>query len=308
MGVVHLVKLVFLFSLVHACLGAGGRKLTALMQQPPLLLTYHNGALLQGSIPLSIVWYGEFAPAQRSVVCDFFSSLRQQEKSPSVSSWWEVIEAYLVKAGRRPGTAMVVLGKQVLDDKYSLGKSLKRAQIRELAAKAATANGITLVLTSKDVAVEGFCMSGCGFHDSAPLLSNGERFTYIWVGNSESQCPGECAWPFHQPLYGPQTRPLVPPNSDVGVDGMIINIASMLAGTVTNPYKSGYFQGTASAPLEAASACAGMYGKNAYPGYAGELLVDSVSGASYNSNGINGRRYLLPALWNPDTSSCYTLV
>ncbi|XP_031497745.1 protein PHOSPHATE-INDUCED 1-like [Nymphaea colorata] len=306
-GIVHLEKFVLLLSLVHACLGVGGRKLTALVQQPPLVLTYHKGALLQGSHPFSIVWYGEFTPSQRSIVSDFLSSFNHQEKSPSVSSWWKVIEAYLVKAGMQ-GSAMVVLGKQVLDDKYSLGKSLKRAQIGELAAKATTANGITLVLTSKDVAVEGFCMSSCGFHDSSPLQPSGEKFAYIWVGNSESQCPGQCAWPFHQPLYGPQTRPLVPPNGDVGVDGMIINIASMLAGTVTNPYKSGYFQGPATAPLEAASACSGIYGKNAYPGYAGELLVDSVSGASYNANGINGRRYLLPALWNPDTSTCYTLV
>ncbi|KAF3777261.1 EXORDIUM-like 2 protein [Nymphaea thermarum] len=32
-------------------------------------------------------------------------------------------------------------------------------------------------------------------------------------------------------------------NGDVGVDGMIINIASMLADIVTNTYKSGHFQG-----------------------------------------------------------------
>lgn len=88
---------------------------------------------------------------------------------------------------------------------------------------------------------------------------------------------------------------------------MIINIASLLAGTVTNPFGNGYYQGPAAAPLEAASACPGMYGKNAYPGYAGDLLVDSSTGASYNANGINGRRYLLPALWDPETSSCSIL-
>ncbi|KAF3788985.1 hypothetical protein EJ110_NYTH19777 [Nymphaea thermarum] len=47
---------------------------------------------------------------------------------------------------------------------------------------------------------------------------------------------------------------------------MIINIASLLAGIVTNPYKSAYFQGMTSASLEAASACAGIHGKNAYAG------------------------------------------
>ncbi|XP_031495123.1 protein EXORDIUM-like 7 [Nymphaea colorata] len=106
----------------------------------------------------------------------------------------------------------------------------------------------------EDVAVEGFCMSSCGLHDSAPLLPIAERFAYVWVANPESQCPGQCAWPFHQPLHRLQTRLLVAPNGDVGVDGMI-NIASKLLDIVTNPDQSGYFQGMATAPLEAMSAC-----------------------------------------------------
>ncbi|CAN6479921.1 unnamed protein product [Victoria cruziana] len=305
---VSLVKLVIFLSLVQACLG--GRRLTALVHQPSLVLTYHRGALLQGNLAINIIWYGQFSAAQRSVVDDFLTSLDQdnRESSPAVSSWWKIIEEYLLKAGK-PGSAAVLLGKQVLDEKYSLGKSLKRTQIEDLAAKAASPDRITLVLTSKDVAVEGFCMSSCGLHDSAPLAKGlKEKFAYIWVGNSETQCPGHCAWPFHQPLYGPQTPALVPPNGDVGVDGMIINIASLLAGAVTNPFGDGYYQGPATAPLEAASACPGVYGKNAYPGYPGDLLIDSSTGASYNANGINGRKYLLPALWNPNTSTCSTLV
>jgi hypothetical protein len=51
-----------------------------------------------------------------------------------------------------------------------------------------------------------------------------------------------------------------------------------------------------------------VYGKGAYPGYAGQLLVDSATGASYNANGERGRKYLLPALFDPATSACSTLV
>ncbi|CAN6479923.1 unnamed protein product [Victoria cruziana] len=306
-----LVRMVVFLVFIQACFGS--RRLAALVEQSPLVLTYHKGPLLHGKLPINIVWYGEFASAQRSIISDFVTSLNRenQRMNPSVGSWWDITEGYMVKAGK-PGNTMIVLGKQVLDEKYSLGKSLKRTQIRNLAAKAAAANGITLVLTSKDVAVEGFCMSSCGLHDSSPLVGSkgnrGRKFAYIWVGNSEIQCPGQCAWPFHQPLYGPQTPPLVAPNGDVGVDGMIINIASLLAGTVTNPFGNGYFQGPATAPMEASSSCPGMYGKNAYPGYAGDLLVDPTTGASYNANGVNGRKYLLPAVWNPKTSSCSTLV
>jgi hypothetical protein len=74
------------------------------------------------------------------------------------------------------------------------------------------------------------------------------------------------------------------------------------------PFGDGFYQGDRGAPLEAATACAGVYGKGAYPGYAGRLLVDGATGASYNAHGARGRKYLLPALFNPDTSACSTLV
>ncbi|XP_043719917.1 protein PHOSPHATE-INDUCED 1-like [Telopea speciosissima] len=303
-----LLVLVYL-SFPNLCYGA--RKLTALYQPPAMLVSYHKGALLEGDIPVSILWYGKFTPAQKSIVADFLLSLTQNDhhqvglssKTPRVSQWWETIQTYVEKAGKK-GT-QVILSGQVTDEGYSMGKSLKRSQISELAAKAnSKAGGIALVLTADDVAVEGFCMSNCGFHGS----DSGKKSTFIWVGNSVTQCPGQCAWPFHQPIYGPQTTPLGAPNGDVGLDGMIVNIASLLAGTVTNPFGKGFYEGQADAPLEAASACTGIYGKGAYPGYAGELLVDSTSGASYNAQGANSRKYLLPALYDPKTSSCSTLV
>ena len=46
-----------------------------LVQPQPNLLTYHNGAVLSGDIPVSILWYGRFTPAQKAVVSDFLLSL-----------------------------------------------------------------------------------------------------------------------------------------------------------------------------------------------------------------------------------------
>ncbi|KAL4196281.1 hypothetical protein AMTRI_Chr04g182430 [Amborella trichopoda] len=297
--------------LVQACMG--GRKLTALVQQPPLVLSYHNGALLEGDLTISLVWYGKFSPSQRAIVTDFLQSLDPSIKgaahTPSVSSWWATLHKYppaATKAGAIKAT--VHLGTQHIDTAYSMGHSLKRAHIAKLAAKAGVSAGVVVVLTAPDVTVDGFCMSSCGFHGSGVSPNGKGKYAYIWVGNSETQCPGQCAWPFHQPMFGPQTPPLVAPNGDVGVEGMVINVASLLAGTVTNPFGNGYFQGTASAPLEAASACPGAYGNGAFPGYPGNLLVDKVTGVSYNANGVNGRKYLLPALWDPQTKSCSTLV
>ncbi|XP_058096873.1 protein PHOSPHATE-INDUCED 1-like [Magnolia sinica] len=305
------LQLLSLISLFHSSYAA--RKLASLVQDQPLLLQYHHGPLLSGPISLNLIWYGKFNPSQRAIVTDFLTSVisspSKSQNHPSVASWWQTTEKYYSQSNAK--TPSLSLGKQILDESCSLGKSLRSSQIVRLAGKGPQKNAINIVLTASDVTVEGFCMSRCGTHGSSPsgaqAKKNG-RFAYIWVGNSETQCPGQCAWPFHQPIYGPQVPPLVAPNNDVGLDGMIVNIASLLAGTVTNPFGNGYFQGPKDAPLEAATACPGIYGKGAYPGYAGELLVDSSTGASYNANGANGRKYLLPSLFDPSTSSCSTLV
>ncbi|XP_024963861.1 protein EXORDIUM-like 2 [Cynara cardunculus var. scolymus] len=280
---------------------------SVLVSQQPLVLKYHNGELLRGPVTVNLVWYGKFTPTQRSVIVDFLQSLNTLKGSrkaaatplPSVASWWKTTEKY------HNGSSAVVVGKQILDENYSLGKLLKNYHIQYLATKVAQPKSINVVLTAKEVGVEGFCMSRCGTHGSTKVKP---RVAYAWVGNSETQCPGQCAWPFHQPIYGPQSPPLVSPNGDVGVDGMVINLATVLAGAVTNPFNQGYFQGSATAPLEAVSACTGMFGSGAYPGYAGQVLVDKTSGASYNAHGLNGRKYLVPAMWDPKTSACSTLV
>ncbi|XP_038983228.1 protein PHOSPHATE-INDUCED 1 homolog [Phoenix dactylifera] len=300
--------------IVVACLlfqcSYGARKLNVLVEEQSPVLTYHKGALLTGPVSVNLIWYGKFAASQRAIISDFVTSLStkgsdQKQPAPSVSTWWKTTEKYYAQSKTK--FPALTLGEQILDDSYSLGKSLTDADIAKLASRGAPKNAVNVVLTAADVAVEGFCMSRCGTHGSSPRSKSG-RFAYIWVGNSATQCPGQCAWPFHQPVYGPQTPPLVAPNGDVGIDGMVINLASMMAGTVTNPFGDGFYQGPNEAPLEAATACPGVYAKGAYPGYPGDLLVDSTTGASYNVNGASGRKYLVPALFDPSTSSCSTLV
>ncbi|KAG4165268.1 hypothetical protein ERO13_A13G068600v2 [Gossypium hirsutum] len=272
-----------------------------LVKEQPLVLKYHNGPLLKGKITVNLIWYGKFSPTQRSIIVDFINSLSSavKPKIPSASFWWKTTEKY------KSGSSTLVVGKQILLENYPLGKILKNPHLPALAGKFNGVGTVSVILTAKDVAVDGFCMR-CGTHGSNRV--GRVRGTFIWVGNSETQCPGQCAWPFHQPIYGPQTPPLVAPNGDVGIDGMIITLATLLANTVTNPFNNGYFQGPADAPLEAVSACTGIFGTGSYPGYPGKLLVEKSTGASYNANGVNGRKYLLPAMWDPQTSRCKTLV
>ena len=302
--------LLFLLSLsiIGGAAATVPRKLV-LVQPPPLVLSYHNGLLLKGNLTLHLLWYGGFSASQKAIITDFVRSLTPSSAAspplaPSVATWWRTTERY------RGGAARVSLGRQLSDTSYSLGKSLTDADIQTLAQRGPHRDAITAVLTAPDVTVTGFCMSRCGTHATAPVPTGNRkiRFTYLWVGNSATQCPGQCAWPFHQPAYGPQGPPLVSPNGDVGVDGMIINLATVLAGAVTNPDGKGYFQGPATAPLEAVTACTGAFGKGAYPGYPGDVAVDRETGASYNAHGLYGREYLLPSMWDPKTSQCSTLV
>ncbi|GKV09370.1 hypothetical protein SLEP1_g20881 [Rubroshorea leprosula] len=283
----------FFVLLVSLLSNSEARRLTESDQTQQLAFQYHNGPLLTGSLAVNLIWYGDFKPSQRAIVSDFISSIASSSNpavaQPSVATWWKGVGKYY-QLGKKSSSLSMSLGTQIIDESYSLGKSLTNQQIVQLASKGSDKNAINVVLTAADVAVEGFCSSRCGTHGSA------SKFAYIWVGNSETQCPGQCAWPFHQPIYGPQNPPLVAPNNDVGLDGVVINLAGLLAGTATNPFGNGFYQGPKEAPLEAASACPGIYGKGAYPGYAGDLLVDGTSGASYNANGVNGRKYLLPAL------------
>uniref|UniRef100_J3LH88 Uncharacterized protein n=1 Tax=Oryza brachyantha TaxID=4533 RepID=J3LH88_ORYBR len=59
--------LVSVLLLCSAHQSVGARRLMELYKpQPSDLLTYHNGTVLQGDIPVSVIWYGRFTPAQKA--------------------------------------------------------------------------------------------------------------------------------------------------------------------------------------------------------------------------------------------------
>lgn len=276
-------------------------------------IQYHGGPLLTTpkTINIYLIWYGAFSRKDRASITDFFASLNPNgvvpHQEPTAATWWRTLQTYTDKAGNSvPGTVRLV--KQI-GDIYSLGKNIKRAQIAnhvknkiETKVFPIDSNGIYLVLTARDVIVERFCMGSCGFHNTI-VVSPKHRVVYAHVGDPLVQCPGLCAWPFSLPAYGPPGPALVAPNG-VGADGMIMNIATVLAGAATNPFNTGYFQGDPLAPLEAVTACPGIFGEGAYPGYPGNLMVDKISKASYNAYGANGRKFLLPAIWDLKSLKC----
>ncbi|KAK9136790.1 hypothetical protein Sjap_007384 [Stephania japonica] len=279
------------------------------------LVTYHKGPLLAGpkSINVYLIWYGLFSPMQKSTITSFLASFNPiSHQTPSVSTWWMTTQAYRDLGGRGVSSTVRLAG-QASDIKSSLGKTLKRADIAVLVRRAISSkvfgvdqNGVYLVLTSQDVTVERFCMGSCGFHDNL-AVSTRVRVVYAHVGDPATQCPSLCAWPFAAPAYGPPGQPVLRAPNGIGTDGMVMNIATILAGAATNPFKNGYFQGDPLAPLEAVTACPGVFGAGAYPGYPGKLFVSATSKASFNAYGAGGKVFLLPAIWDLVSMSCKSL-
>lgn len=280
---------------------------------------YHRGPILtgdkKGTLKVHVLFYGDFSRTQKATVQSFLTSFTTPKASktfPTVAGWWAITKGFR-NLKKLPVAQNVILGTVVHDWKYSLKKFLNQNDIEKLIVTnlkkglALDPNGLYVVLTSADVSVQGFCSSQCGTHSSiaASAATNKVKLPYAWVGNSAKFCGGYCAWPFFKPLpgSGPDVPPLNPPNGDAGIDGLIINVASVIAGATTNPYGGGYYQGYESDPLEIAGVCGGIYGPYSYPGYPGELLKDS-KGTSFNVYGVRRRKFLVPWIFNPATKQC----
>ncbi|KAM1596148.1 hypothetical protein ACFX10_002341 [Malus domestica] len=274
-------------------------------------ITYHGGPLMTGNINLSILFYGEFKSEQREVIRTFLRSLENTENDhvAAVHRWWDIVESYQLFASPTPGKGTppklrIKVGTQQSDDKYSIGKVITYEFIKRLLKKADSGkpNTITVIFTGSQVTVHSLCRGRCYEHGLV------ENRPYIVVGNPEILCSGSCAWPFQRLDYGtPNQVPVKPPNGDMGIDAMVVHFASALASAVTNPFNTGFFKpGPKSDPIEAVTACENIFGSGAVPGQTGKVEVDPATGASYNAIGDNGMKFMLPAVWDPRTSSCWT--
>ncbi|KAI4363612.1 hypothetical protein MLD38_019807 [Melastoma candidum] len=293
-GGLLLISALFLGSLAPLALAAA-----------PGRLINHGGPILHGNINLGLIWYGPFGRVHKNTVRSFIKSLNIRSQGaylePQVSNWWRVVESYQSSA-RSPPPIHVQVVRQVTDQSFSVGKVLTKDFLPSLIQQATGGNPnvIPVIFTNRDVTVMGLCTGMCYNHGIIGTQP------YIIVGDPMSECPGACAWPFYQSDYGPKGVILQPPNGNVAADSMVVNFASALAATVTNPFGTGYFYGFPMKATEATMACPNMFGKGAFPGYTGKVRVDPTNGGGFNVRGFKGRRFLLPAIWNPRTASCWT--
>lgn len=278
-------------------------------------LRYHMGPVLSTNITVHPLWYGTWQPSQKRIIRTFLRSISAVgTKAPSINGWWSTLRLYTDQTGSNV-TANVRLGAEKNDRFYSHGKTLTRLSIQSVIKSAVSertrplpidpSGGLYLVLTSHDVHVQDFCGGQvCGFHYFTYPSIVGYALPFAWVGNSATQCPGTCAYPFAVPDYIPGLKPLKAPNGDVGVDGMISVLAHEIAELATDPLINSWYAGEEQiSPVEIADLCEGIYGTGGGGSYTGQMLTDG-HGATYNMNGI-GRRFLVQWVWHPVLNYCF---
>ncbi|RWW30390.1 hypothetical protein GW17_00005032 [Ensete ventricosum] len=279
-------------------------------------LRYHMGPVLTANVTVHPIWYGAWAPAQKHILRAFLRSISAASAPhPSVAAWWRTVRLYTDQTGANV-SATVLLGAERSDRRYSRGRALTRLAIQSVIRDAVTARrrpipvnpsgGLYLVLTSSDVAVQDFCMQACGFHYFTFPAIVGYTLPYAWVGNSATQCPGICAYPFAVPPFAVGLRTAErPPNGDVGVDGMVSVVAHELAEMASNPLVNAWYAGEDPCfPTEIADLCEGIYGTGGGGAYTGQLLIDAHTGAAFNMHGVGGSKFLVQWIWHPYLSYC----
>ncbi|KAG4114875.1 hypothetical protein ERO13_D12G087800v2 [Gossypium hirsutum] len=276
-------------------------------------ITYHDGPILTGIVNLHIIWYGKPEEIQREVIMDFLETLNTEgdkKVQPHISRWWNVVESYQLAMKGKPTIGVespkikVKVEKEDTID-YAYGKVLTtQYDIPRLIKDVnhGDPNLLPLIITAKDVSMHGLCAGKCADHG---IFENNKGF--IVIGDPEIECPGACGWPFHEVDAGPKGPIFKPPNKNMAADAMVVALASALVNTITNPQNTGFYGGIEFDPIESATACKGIFGPGAAPGNPGKVFTDRKNGENFSAHGNNGRKFLLPAIWNPATSTCWTI-
>ncbi|KAK8321547.1 hypothetical protein V6Z11_A12G107400 [Gossypium hirsutum] len=239
-------------------------------------------------VNLHLIWYGKPEEIQREVIMDFLKTLStegNQKVQPHVSRWWNVVESYQLAIKGKPTIGVdspkieVKVAKEDTID-YAYGKVLTtQYDIPRLIkdVNRGDPNLLPLIITAKDVSMHGLCAGKCADHG---IFENNKGF--IVIGDPEIECPRAS-------------------------DAMVVALASALVNTITNPQNTGFYGGIEFDPIESTTACKGIFGPGAAPRNPGKVFTDRKTVENFSAHGNNGRRFLLPAIWNPTTSTCWTI-
>ena len=255
-----------------------------------------------------LIFYGTWGVYQKYLVRNFIDSLGPASGSAAnehtVQNWWKITTSNY-QDGLDQNVTNQVLLKGVHADNYSrapLGSSalnpLQNLDIRRIVSQSLRQSfetpdnrGVYLVLTSPDVHVNSFCTSACGYHSS--FRYNNMPIAYAHVGNAETQCPTQCTYKHVNDRW-------VPPNGDLGVDGMMTWLAHVLTEVATNPFQShnrepGWV--VAQSTVENGDLCVWDFG----------LVKTATGGAEYTLIGRQQMAFLVQRNFNVQLRLCVTV-
>ncbi|CAF0924098.1 unnamed protein product [Rotaria sp. Silwood1] len=235
----------------------------------------HGGPVMQGTINVYLIWYGNWGTnTAPNVIIPFLSGLKD-------TAWWAITTTYY-----QGTTQLKYAGNPVYKNSTNVlntyGTSLSNANIQQIVSDSITSgvfpsdtNGVYFVLTSAEVtASSGFCTSYCGWHNHGTI--GGKDIKYSFVGNPD-RCINSCA---------AQTTS---PNGNAGADGMANIIAHELTETVTDPDLNGWYDASGQ---ENADKCAWTFG-----------TMQTTNGAKWNMQS-SGYNYLIQQNWSLTRIAC----
>ena len=219
------------------------------------VIAYHGGWIVTWDPAVYFIYYGNWVDAQGTWGPDGGSAWLLEHFTSQLggSSWFSINHWYGDAWGNR-ATSQVHFGGRAID-RYSRGSNLTGGDVQTIVTNAIHNAwlpddpwGIYVVLTSADVAEEGFCSRHCGWHTDMSWPSGGagnDKRIYAFVGNA-SHCSNPCGITYPSANGAPAG------------DAMANVLGHELSEIVTDPYLNAWY---APNGQENADHCAWQFGQ-----------------------------------------------
>ena len=256
-------------------------------------ILYHDGPVMQGTIPIYFIWYGNWSgdTGTVTILTDFASGLGS-------SPFFLINTTYPDSSGNAPNGGAVYIGS--VADSYSQGPSLTVENIQQIVWDRIASGqypldtrGIYVVVASADVTDiqpdgSSFCTPGATPHHGVGLYE-AAPFKYVFLGGAD-RCPTSAGPQF----VAPDGTLLPTPNNNFAADAMASTLARLINATVTNPMGySGWFDRYG---LQNSDKCVGKFG----------TVYTTPNGAKANMR-LAGRDFLVQQNWINDRKGRCTL-
>jgi len=246
----------------------------------PEPIAYHGGWIVTWDLPVYFIYYGNWLDQNGNWGPYGTSAWLIQHFTSQLggTSWFSINSDYGDRWGNRASNQVYWAGWAW--DYYSRGSNLSQTDIQDIVNGAIAngwvpndPNGEYFVLTSPDVAEDGFCDQHCGWHDAMPSAgAEDNQRLYGFIGNPD-RCPNNCG------AYSPS------PNGLPAADAMVSVLGHELSETVTDPHLDAWYSANGE---ENADHCAWNFG----------ALTWLTNGAAANEY-IGDRWYLIQQNWVP---------